>query len=337
MEYNKTGKDEAQSQQQKVELKKILEATLKKEGSPVELGDVSKWEKIDPMTLLVAKKLNLGLNESYLPLLRDNPETGIYTLIIGKYYQRKAEDDGLKDVAQSIEALLQKEGTNIEQLMVYALHTFKDIPDIKKILGNISEAKKTVKAIQKLEDRISFYAHPIKWFKKKISKNENKTGANPVEEKNSVIKGLISKSREALEKDLKKLYAEVEGKEYQFTTESEDFFQRKIKIGLHSTRKKICEISFILTENNKGYTTRDWYYIRIKRKSNGNIKIKITESYTTEGLFGRDINSIFGYYAKEYNSGKSQDTINNILYTTTGLPNKLRNEIKAIDQKEKEK
>ncbi|MBI4447733.1 hypothetical protein HY643_02030 [Candidatus Woesearchaeota archaeon] len=154
MEYSKTGRDEAQSQQQKVELKKILEATLKKEGSPVELGDVSKWEKIDPMTLLVAKKLNLDLNESYLPLLRDNPETGIYTLIVGKYYQRKAEDDGLKDVAQSIEALLQKEGTNIEQLMVYALHTFKDIPDIKKILGNISEAKKTVKAIQKLEDRI---------------------------------------------------------------------------------------------------------------------------------------------------------------------------------------
>ncbi|MBI4447827.1 hypothetical protein HY643_02510 [Candidatus Woesearchaeota archaeon] len=150
MEYNKTGNDETQLQQQKVELKKVLEASLRREeGGPVVLGDVSKWEKIDPMTLLVAKKLNLGLNESYLPLLRDNPETGLYTLIIGKYYKKKAEEEGLKHVAEEIESLLQKAGTTIDQLTIYSATRFKKIPDNKKVLKAIEAAKKEIKKAEK--------------------------------------------------------------------------------------------------------------------------------------------------------------------------------------------
>ncbi|MBI4447830.1 hypothetical protein HY643_02525 [Candidatus Woesearchaeota archaeon] len=150
--------------EQQVELRKMFQALLNKEGSPVvKLSDVSKWEKISPKTLVVAQSLDLDFKKKYKCLLQN--EIGLYTLILGKYYQRKAKEQELKDVALSIEALLQKQGTTMDQLEVYAINTFKELPDKKELLKDIAKARKDVEKFKKatnLEEKLELEKETIK-------------------------------------------------------------------------------------------------------------------------------------------------------------------------------
>ncbi|MBI4447735.1 hypothetical protein HY643_02040 [Candidatus Woesearchaeota archaeon] len=138
-----------------IELKKVLKSSLNsRKTEVVELGDVSKWEKIDPTVIIAVKTLSLDLDKKYLPILQN--KEGVYTLIVGQYYKNKANEQGLKDVAENIEVLLQKPDTTLEQLELYAVHTFKNIPDKKSILKVVKEAAEEAKKIeQSLEQKIN--------------------------------------------------------------------------------------------------------------------------------------------------------------------------------------
>ncbi|MBI4447741.1 hypothetical protein HY643_02070 [Candidatus Woesearchaeota archaeon] len=327
---SETTKREGESecvQDSQIQLKKLLEVRLRREeGGPVVLGDVSKWEKIDPMTLLVAKKLNLNFNETYLPLLNKG-EAGLYALIFGKYYQKKAQDEGLKKVVEDIEALLQKADTTLEQLELYAVHTFKDFPNQKEI---VHYAKTARKEAPQLEQKVKFYTHPFKWCAQKFNKT-SKDNANKSEpQTDPEITSLISKTGEALEESLKEFYKEIEGKKYSFEARLEDIHGQKIYARLSSKRKKaVIEII------NPGRRMINIYDIALMRESNHDIKIILSDfGFSFGGLYG-GINETFNRYVESY--GKKTDHINEGLYILAQIPKVLSLTLSDVQQKETER
>ncbi|MBI4447732.1 hypothetical protein HY643_02025 [Candidatus Woesearchaeota archaeon] len=304
-----------------VELKRLFQALSRSEEAPVvELGDVSKWEKIDPTTLIAAKKLGLELNKNYVPLLKN--KEGLYTLIVGQYYKKKAEEQGLKNAALNIEALLQNQDTTLEQIELYAVQTFKDFPNQKEITSYVKKARKQAELNGTIKkDR--FYTKPLNWASKIFNKkNEGKEETKEFSERSKKFAELGA----SIEESLKDFYKEIEGKKYNFDVRVNDIFTQEWDISMHS-KKDSCTISIGSPWNFRGDNI---HYIVIEKKPNS----EITVTYKEPNFFGKtkkDILTLFEDYASSYDKKKKK--IDSTITALIQIPEKLREKIMLTQQK----
>ncbi|MBI4447740.1 hypothetical protein HY643_02065 [Candidatus Woesearchaeota archaeon] len=140
---SETPKSETQqtAADKEVELKKLLKTRLTKKAAPVQLGDVSKWEKASPIDLIVAKKIGLDLDEDAIKRLNEDPD-GLYSLMAAAYFKKEAEKKGLTDVQTQIQDLIKDSSVSIKDLGIYASKALTDgLPqkEIEKAWNNLKE------------------------------------------------------------------------------------------------------------------------------------------------------------------------------------------------------